>query len=195
MASKLWDDPPHPKQGDKNSSKTYEAVGRALTQWEYLEAKLAELFSQLVGGEWAGNDERQYHPAVRAYGSVLGSAARLTMIEAAAKAHFQWYPNADLEKRLDEHIGTECRKFSGKRDNIAHGIVDLRFSGEDASKLKLGHWLVPSIYVTKKHPLQGPSAYAYTSAEINYFLKQFDRLWAQTGVLISDISRTQRLSS
>jgi hypothetical protein len=58
------------------------------------------------------------------------------MIEAAAKAHFQWYPNPDLKKRLEEHIGTECRTFSGKRENIAHGIVDLRFS--DSSKLKLG---------------------------------------------------------
>jgi hypothetical protein len=193
MAPKPWDDPPHPKQGDKRANATYEAVGRALTQWEYLEAKLAELFSQLVGGEWAGNDERQYHPAVRAYGSVLGSAARLTMIEAAAKAHFQWYPNPDLEKRLDEHIGTECRKFSGKRDNIAHGIVDMRFS--DAPKLKLGHWLVPSIYVTKKHPLKGPSAYAYTSVEINYFLHEFDRLWVNTGKLISDISKDQRSGS
>ncbi len=55
MAPKPWDDPPHPKQGDKRASTTYEAVGRAFTQWEYLEAKLAELFSQLVG--WARKDQ------------------------------------------------------------------------------------------------------------------------------------------
>jgi hypothetical protein len=101
MALKPWDDRPHPKQGDKRASSTYEAVGRALTQWEYLEAKLAELFSQLVGGEWP-SDGPPYHPADRAYGSVLGSAARLTMIEEAAKAHFQWYQNPVLEKRLKD---------------------------------------------------------------------------------------------
>jgi hypothetical protein len=192
MALKPWDDRPHPKQGDKRASKTYEAVGRALTQWEYLEAKLAELFSQFVGGEWP-SDGAPYDPAVRAFGSVVGSAARLTMIEEAAKAHFQWYPNPALEKRVREHIGTECRKFSGKRDNIAHGIVDLRFS--DPPNLKLGHWLVPSYYATKKHPLQGPSAYAYTSTEINYFLHEFDRLWVNTGKLISDLAKDQDLSS
>jgi hypothetical protein len=192
MALKPWDDRPHPKQGDKRSSTTYEAVGRALTQWEYLEAKLGELFSQLVGGEWPSGD-MPYHHADRAYGSVLGSAARLTMIEAAAKAHFQWYPNPESEKRLEELIGTECRQFAGKRNNIAHGIVDIRFS--DPPKLKLGHWLVPSYYATKKYPLKGPAAYAYTSAEINYFLHEFDRLWVKTGELISDIAKDQHHSS
>ncbi len=121
-------------------------VGRALTQWEYLEAKLAELFSQLVGGEWWQGDGPPHHPAVRAYGS--------------------------------------------KRNNIAHGVVELQFS--DPPKLKLGYWLGPSLYATKKHPLKGPSAYAYTSAEINYFIQEFDRLWVKTGELISDIARDQR---
>jgi hypothetical protein len=50
MPLKPWDDPPHPKQGDKNITTTYAAVGQALSQWEYLETRLAELFSQLVGG-------------------------------------------------------------------------------------------------------------------------------------------------
>jgi hypothetical protein len=153
---------------------------------------LAELFSQLVGGEWP-SDGPPYHPADRAYGSVLGSAARLTMIEEAAKAHFQWYQNPVLEKRLKDLIGTECRNFASKRNNIAHGIVDIRFS--DPPKLKLGHWLVPSYYATKKYPLKGPNAYAYTSSEINYFLQEFDGLWVKTGELISAIAKDQRHSS
>ena len=37
------------------------------------------------------------------------------MIEEAAKAHFQWYPDPALEKRLHEHIGTECRNFASTR--------------------------------------------------------------------------------
>jgi len=193
MALKPWDDRPHPKRGDKKADTTYAAIGRALTQWEYLEAKLAELFSQLVGGEWPSGDEVPYHPADRAYGSVLGSAARLTMIEEAANGHFQWYPNPALEKRLHKLIGTECRQFAGKRNNIAHGIVDMRFS--DPPKLKLGYWLVPSYYATKKHPLKGPSSYAYASAEITYFLREFDRLWVETGEMITNIARDQRHSS
>ena len=47
MTLQPWDDRPHPDRGDKNANTTYAAVGRALTQWEYLEAKLAELFSQV----------------------------------------------------------------------------------------------------------------------------------------------------
>jgi hypothetical protein len=193
MALKPWDDRPHPQRGDKNTNATYEAVGRALSQWEYLEAKLAELFSQLVGGEWPSDDDGpSYHPADRAYGSVLGSAARLTMVEEAAKAHFQRYPNLELEKRLKDLISTECRNFASRRDNIAHGIVDFRFS--DPPELEFGSWLVPSFYATKKNPLKGPSAYAYTSTEINYFTQEFYRLWVKTGELISDIARDQRHS-
>jgi len=190
MALKPWDDPPHPKRGDKKADMTYAAVGRALTQWEYLETKLAELFSQLVGGEWPSGDDTVYHPADRAYGSVLGSSARLTMIAEAAKAHFQWYPNRALEKRLHYLVGTECKHFAGKRNNIAHGVVDMRFS--DPPKLKLGYWLVPSFYATKKHPLEGPSADAYTSAEIGHFVREFDRLWVEVGNLTSDIAKDQR---
>ena len=40
----------------------------------------------------------------------------------------------------------------------------------------------------------GPSAYGYTSTEINYFLHEFDRLWVKTGELISDIAKNQRAS-
>jgi hypothetical protein len=182
-----WDDRPHPPRGDKKADTTYAAVGRALTQWEYLETKSAELFSRLVGGEWPSSGEVTYHPADRAYGSVLGSAARLTMIAEAAKAHFQWYPNLALERRLKYLVSTECRNFASKRNNIAHGIVDIRFS--DPPKFKLGYWLVPSFYATKKYPLRGPSAYAYTSAEIDYFTLEFGRLSEKTEQLKSDIAR------
>ena len=50
MALKPWEDRPHPKRGDKRATTTYAAVGQALSQWEGLETKLAELFSQLVEG-------------------------------------------------------------------------------------------------------------------------------------------------
>jgi hypothetical protein len=93
-------------------------------------------------------------------------------------------------RRLHNLIGTECKHFAGKRNNIAHGIVDMRFS--DPPKLKLGYWLVPSFYATKKHPLKGPNAYAYTCTEIVYFIREFDRLWVEIGNLISDIAKDQR---
>jgi hypothetical protein len=32
----------------------------------------------------------------------------------------------------------------------------------------------------------------YTSAEIDYFIKEFDRLWVAIGKLVSEISRDQR---
>lgn len=194
MALQPWDDRPHPQQGDKDANTTYAAVGRALTQWEHLEAKLGELFSQLVGGEWPNMDDGPlYHPADRAYGSVVGSVARLTMIEEAAKAHFQWYPNLGLEKRFKQLISIECRNFANKRNNIAHGVVSIHFTAKP--ELKLGYWLMPSVYATKKNPLKGPSAYAYTAAEIDYFMREFDRLWVEVGELVGDIARDQHPSS
>ena len=101
MVLKPWDDRPHPKRGDKNANTTYAAVGRALTQWEYLEAKLAELFSQLVGGEWP-SDGAPYHPAVRAYGSVLGSAAIRHQLpyQSVLLEHFSFGLNRILRRRI-----------------------------------------------------------------------------------------------
>jgi hypothetical protein len=54
--------------------------------------------------------------------------------------------------------------------------------------------MTPSLYASKKNPLKGPNAYAYTSAEIIYFIKEFDRLWIKAGELISDIFRDQHRS-
>src|ERR1019366_5663736 len=171
------------KVGDKKSSTTCEAIGRALTQWEYLESKLAELFAVLVSAEWE-TSETPTDPAIRAYGSIVGTAARLTMIDEAAKAYFRIYKNKVLEKKLSDFITTECRPFAGQRNNIAHGIVEIFFSS--TPKLKLGYWLVPSFYGTKKNPMDAPRSYAYTSTEINYYTKQFDLLWVKAGKLIHD---------
>jgi len=188
MALQPWEDRPRPDQGDKRSITTFAAVGRALTQWEYLEAKLAELFGALVGSEPGEMGSISTDPAARAFGAVLGSANRITMIEEAAKAHFRLYPDSTLEKRLLTFTSTELRHFSGKRDNIAHGIVESFFS-KRSNSLKLGYWLIPSYYATKKYKLDGIRAYAYTAAEIDYFAKQFDRLWIEADALVSAIAK------
>jgi hypothetical protein len=192
MTTKPWDDPPRPEHGDKKANTTYEAVGRALSQWEHVECKCAELFAILVETHWdALTLERPIHPAIQAYGSVLGSAARTIMIEYASRAYFRWYPNENLQKRLSHLITTEVSKLAKKRDYIAHGIVDLRFSFRENKKAKLGYWLVPSYYASKTNPIEGPNAYAYTADSINYFTKQFDRLWIELDKLQQDILAAQ----
>jgi len=104
------------QQGRKNKRRVAGAAGERWACQQDIRSRrsratLAEQFSQSIGGEWPG-DGVPYHPAVRAYGSVLGSTVRFPMFEEAARTHFQWYPNPALEKRLPEPIGTDCRKFS-----------------------------------------------------------------------------------
>jgi hypothetical protein len=95
--------------------------------------------------------------------------------------------NADLFEFLE---GARQIRFLPpyQRRQFTHRVRPLR----NPPKLKLGHWLVPSFYATKKHPLKGLSPYAYTSIEIAYFMHEFDRLWVMTGQLISDIARDWR---
>lgn len=187
MAPQPWDKQPTPPEGDKKASTTYEAVGRALTQWEYLETKLAQVFAVLVGEHW-DTTEPPYSPAIRAYGAIVGAAARLTMIEEAANGFFNVRPDPDLKKKLFDFIG-ECRHFAGQRNNIAHGIVDLRFTPRAKSKKSFGHYLVPSFYGAKKNPIGGPQGYGYTSVEISYFAKQFDILWVRADELENALIR------
>ena len=70
---------------------------------------LLEDFEQIVTGD----------PADRAYGSVLGSAARLTMIEEAAKARFRWYPKSPFEKALNAVCGRDSSLGCGPQRRAA----------------------------------------------------------------------------
>jgi hypothetical protein len=184
---KPWDTRPAAKTGEKKDSAIYEAVGRALSQWEHLESKLADLFAFMVG-TYREPGLAPSQPALRAYGAVVGSAARIGMLEEAAKAHFRLHENEILQRRL-EKLCHECRQFAGQRNNIAHGVAVQFFNSRPARGL--AWYLQPSPYGAKKNPMDAPPGYSYTSVEIGYFTDQFGKLYVRVEELIRDMTLAQ----
>jgi hypothetical protein len=175
MTGNPWDVPPLPERGDETNSATFEAVGRATSDWEYLEAYLGLIFGIFVGSLTMTD------APMRAYGSVVAFAGRCGMLKAAAEVFFLDHPHKALEDEfytLEKHAGN----FAARRNEIAHGIVQSHFVGGT----DVGSALIPSYHATNKRKLGAQVdsdipqiailKYAYTSKEIAYFSDQFQRL-------------------
>ncbi len=173
-----WDIPPVPEDGDHDIFTTFAAVGRALTEWEHVEGALAQVFSFLVGAEWTTTE-----PAVRAYGSVVSFQGRANMLDEAAAGYFHTRPNKLFETAFHQVISVECRKFSDRRNDIAHGrvIAGIGKSGRP------GYFLTPSLSSTKKWKIGQPARYVYTSKEIEVFIVHFEKLYDRLSRLLQEM--------
>jgi hypothetical protein len=162
-----WDVPPVPERGDDKPEPIYTAVGHALSTWELVEEELASLFALMVG-QARRNPETQ--AAIRAYGSIVSSKARIDMLNAAAKGFFHgWEKPETMESFANEFtdLMTMIGGWVGRRNDVAHGRVSRRPKRPDFI-------LMPSLYNSKKNSLSGTPSYAYSSNEIIIFRNQFD---------------------
>ncbi|MFZ3324406.1 MAG: hypothetical protein WA231_00285 [Methylocella sp.] len=176
--SKAWDAPPFPEKGDDDERSTFEWVGRALSEWERFESFFGLSFGVFVGS-YDG-----LAPAMRAYGAIVSFRGRLEMIKAAADAHFAKHPHGGTA--IFKHICEMAEGFSARRNEIAHGVVQLYYpDGKQSSGSALG----PSRHFTKKQKLtkkDGESmvtispTYAYTAIELIRFTRDFHLLAQQT---------------
>jgi hypothetical protein len=107
--------PTSENRGDVQSATVHEAVGYALSNWELMEEKLAELYLALAG---APND-----PVRRAFGSIESNSGRRKAIEAAAEAYFGRYWEDDEVRRAFRVLIKAVEWAAKRRDDIAHGIV------------------------------------------------------------------------
>jgi len=187
-----WDIPPFPEKGDWSESALYESVGRALSAWESFEGMFALLFAAFLRPTLFGL------PAQRAYGSVITFRGRAKMVQAAGEAYFLAEPNTDQQADF-KSILKLARKFSDRRNDIAHSIV-----GECSSPA--GHVrgcaLLPPDYASNKHSLRRDvnlkvawaaklttPRYAYTSVEIGFFTEKFKELERPVFNLVNQIHR------
>jgi hypothetical protein len=170
-----WDIPPIPIAGDVDDQAIFTAVGIALSQWEYFEGYLGEIYSFLIGSK------TQTSPAMRAYGSVSSFSTRIDMIRAAASSYFTIKNEPYLEEL--KQVLDEAKSFSPRRNDIAHGILQpfTKPSGLGPQT----YALVPSRHATRRRRLEYNLKdgtldiiydYAYTSVEIRQFGKFFDKL-------------------
>lgn len=176
--SNPWDILPTPDKGDPSADITFTAVGRAMTEWEHVESALGDFFAFLLGVDFGLSD-----PALRAYGSVTSFSNRATMLEQAAEAFFHINPNPQFKERFRRLITIECRKFSARRNEIAHGRVLAGFDKAGG----ISHFLMPSLYAVKKWDLQNIPQYLYTSKEISHFSREFDSLYHRVAALVNEM--------
>jgi hypothetical protein len=173
-----WDIPPPPAEGDEFPHLIYEAVGRALSQWEELEQTLAALYAFFVS---IGTQIDFDSPATRAYGTIVGFTGRKDMLDAAAKTYFHSLPAKQDEENYAKLINTVAR-FSARRNEIAHGCVTHDGKG----------WVLrPASYNSRKNPLNNLPTYTYGSKEIGHLRRSFRTLHVEaSGVLIVNLRTT-----
>ena len=139
LQNQYWKRPTPPKpQGDPKVDPVYAAVGRALSQWEKLEQRLATLFIVVTRASDSSNNAVR-----RAYGAIENGTLRRKAIIAAAEVHFgaSWQPH--VEEAYNKLIDAVSRA-SKLRDDIAHGIVQHfkfnnigRLSGKSSGRARL----------------------------------------------------------
>jgi hypothetical protein len=171
-----WDRPEAPKTGDQDDGALYEAVGRALSEWERLEGRLAVLFSFLIGLDVPSE------AAVRAYGSILAFQQRKVMLEHAAEVYFDLHPDAELQRLFDDALAY-AEGFAGRRNDIAHGMV-MSFFDRDRNTIFV---MRPPVYNATKVAWNGRAAYVYNAAQIDNFRLGFDEAHRRIDLLTRKI--------
>jgi hypothetical protein len=163
--TKPWDRRPPSSAGNATPDEIWVEVGRALTAWELLEGELAEIFAICVA-PLRGSPTLA---AKRSYGLVLGAKVHIDMVGEAAEMFANqridgW--SADPVKELLKR----CSGFSGRRNDIAHGVVtrnDLgnelqtravaRFPLSRSFSPDLSYYLLPAPYNARRTTAPPPA--------------------------------------
>lgn len=188
------------EEAEKDPNTIYLSVGKALSAWERVEQQLSYLFAYFCVGTGSGEES---FPAKRAFGSVVTFRGRTDMLHAAAEAYFIPFPNHEMNRRFFDLLNL-ARKFSPRRNEIAHGYVTSVYLQMDESQnirkmnladsLRAMRWLLcPPEYATNKNTpalVNGERLmrwkYAYSAREIDYYKQQFDELRGAIWQLVLD---------
>jgi hypothetical protein len=178
-----WDIPPRPSHGETNENFLFAAIGRALTEWEHVEAACAELFAIFVS---VSRKAVYQAPAIRAYGTVISFPGRCEMLRSAASAFFRGRPKkaSRFSKQFDSLIN-ECLGFSARRNEIAHGRVSIVYQTRRRKTKQLGYFLLPSFYNPRKYKIDQLMMYEYTSKEVLYFAQEFTKLYLKLDLFLT----------
>ncbi len=195
MSKQPWEVPDPPAIGDATQNITFCAVGAALSNWEWFEGNLSLAFSFLIGAGY-GNVA-----ALRAYGAIETFRGRANMIQRAAEVYFKYNADNQTETRLEEIVNLALNHLSGRRNEIAHGIVQPLYATEDFKNIHKGFVLYPPFYATRKRKLAEmppltdmtiTPTYIYSSVEINNFGKQFGQLANQAIDTLTFLARQEQ---
>lgn len=175
-----WERPPSKTQGDSDADNLYTMVGRCLSRWEQIEEQFADVFEAFVA---VGS-----HAARRAYGSIISAGGRREALEAAAEVFF--HNRITIPKIEEERFKTLLKHFavaSGRRNDIAHGIVHDWTIDAGGGRRVRGCFLFPAGYSSKKTVAFAepdfenlwsfvPGKYRYTAKDLSDFYVRFAEL-------------------
>lgn len=183
--SNPWDIRPWAERGEKSENDVFVAVGKALSHWELLEQAIAGLFTLVTVGSYYAPSA----PMLRAYSSVASSGNRIQMVRAALEGWLRDWKDCPLcENSLE--ILKECSGWAGRRNDIAHGLVD-RFVDE----FEKGWFLVPALYSKKGRNEVGKMDYRYNAEIIHNFSDQFLELHNRLNVITSAMGEWHRTAA
>src|SRR5258706_16307581 len=113
----FWARPLPRAKGAVDCKLLYQAVGEALSQWEHVDQRLANLFA--IFACTPDTDAYTRHAVTRAYGSIIGTANRRSTIEAAAEAYFpEWIKNGEPIRKELTRILNAAGLAAKRRDEI-----------------------------------------------------------------------------
>jgi hypothetical protein len=188
-----WDVRDPSPLGDSDENQIFNAVGRALTEWEQVENACARLFALLV----SANQRRTYHaPAVRAFGCINSTKTKAEMLRVAAVPYFaRRKSKAQFAAQFKKVVG-EYTNFSSRRNDIAHGLLSRVFiTGKRTSKGErrgaIGLYLLPSFYNSKKFK-EEKFSYQYTSSDLIHYQQEFTKLSLRIGGLVERMEGKHR---
>jgi hypothetical protein len=158
-----------------------------LSQWERYEAHLSLLFSAFVSGTGSAI-------ATRAYCAVRTFEGRAEMLRAASDAYFKIWPSDEMLAQF-KRVLSEATCYSPRRNDIAHGAVDLWYHTAprsiDHPPPILGKWaLYPSrVNFRDTEVLQyiNVATYCYSSKELDYFYEKFNEITHTPSALIGTL--------
>ncbi|MFA5968915.1 MAG: hypothetical protein WC816_06690 [Sphingomonas sp.] len=183
-APKHWDRTPWPTSGDESQDVTYTSVGQALSEWERYESDLSFLFANFLGGA-------VLRGAMRSYNAVRTFQGRCDLLRAASESYFDGYhPKADFLLDDFKTILASANKFAERRNEIAHGVVDIfRQSPRDSQNITSieTYAIYPSYSTFKERDLDSIPTYCYTSKELDYFCDEFRKLRAPVLALAANL--------
>lgn len=165
-----WDRPPFAKRGSAERV-LYEAIGRALMDWEEVEGGFAFVYSAFLTGS------RFNTKANRRYGAPANFAQRVDGLKTVACRYFQKNCSQQVEGEFDELVRLSIG-WSNRRNDIAHGrarpsqwVIEPDPAMQDAFR-----WcIVPAHFRAEKFPDNIP-AYVLSSREIRRFGVAFREL-------------------
>jgi hypothetical protein len=170
MALSDWTPPPFAQRpsedhrGESDKTPLFEAVGRALSDWEYGEMAMAWLFGLLV--------ESDSDAAVKAYGTIYGGPGRKDAFSFAVAEFFTRHPDRVSDRHDMEKLLAAYEMAWSYRNNIAHGIV---MAIIDTHAAPAGWFLQSPEYASKKRDPHNTfySRYYYNVPDIENAIKRF----------------------